>query len=161
LVSYNGLPVAPSALFCQVIEKDKYNPIKSQQFPAENLETVPVDMSASFICKFRWGYPGVGVLDLYYTGAGLPVNIADYVLWVGATYTVGRNTVWGSDIQDVCALGWPEGASATAPLTPAWIITKPDGTLHYLYADPLGGFKSCEDLALQQKAVLGVPIPWN
>jgi hypothetical protein len=157
-VSYNGVPVAPDAVICQVVEKDKYNPIKNQQFPAENLETVPKDLSASFACKERWGKPGVGVLDVYYIGPGDPVNIADYVLEVSAILTVGRNTVYGAEIQDICILGWPVYE------TPDWIITKPGGDLHYIYADPLFDgsvhWKSCEDLALQEKALLGIPIPW-
>jgi hypothetical protein len=154
-VSYNGVPIAPTGFYCEVIEKDKYNPIKDKQFPTENLFTAVKDESGSFVCKARWGKPGVGVLDVYYVGPGLPVNIADYVLDIGVWYTVGRTLVWGSDIQDICLLGWP------VPAAPAWIITKPDGTLHYIYADPLGGWKSCEDLALMQKAQLGIPIPWT
>jgi hypothetical protein len=159
LVSYNGVPVTPTSLYCQVVEKDKYNPIKNKQFPTENLMTVPKDVSVYFTCKFRWGKPGVGVLDVYYTGLGLPVNIADYVLVVGANYAVGRNTVYGTDMQDICVLGWP------LPTSTAWIITKPDGTVHYIYADPLTTaagvpWMSCEDQALVQKADLGVPLPW-
>jgi len=154
-VSYNGIPVAPAAVFCQVVEKDKYNPIKNSQGPWENLVTVPKDVSASFVCKARWGKPGVGVLDVYYVGPGNPVNIADYVLVVSASLAVGRTTVYGTEIQAICLLGWP------VPTTPAWIITKPDGTLHYIYADALTGWKSCEDLALQEKAQLGIPIPWT
>jgi len=165
LVSYNGVPVTPTSLYCQVVEKDKYNPIKDRQFPTENLETVPKDVSDWFVCKFRWGKPGVGVLDVYYVGPGTPVSIADYVLVVGANYAVGRNTVYGTDIQDICILGWPVAQTTT----PDWIITKPDGTLHYIYADPLSNWgavpavvwKSCEDVALMQRAQLGVPIPWN
>jgi len=163
LVSYNGLPVVPSSLYCQVVEKDKYNAIKDKQGPWENLETVPKEMSASFICKFRWGKPGVGVLDVYYVGAGLPVNIADYILFVGADYAVGRSTVFGTDTQDICALGWPMLPTdpASSATLPDWKITKPDGTFHYIYADPMFGWKSCEDLAMYQHDLLGVPIPWN
>jgi len=112
-------------------------------------------MSLSFVCKARWGKPGVGVLDVYYTGPGLPVNIADYVLVVGANLAVGRTTVYGTEIQDICLLGWP------VPTTPSWIITKPSGDLHYIYPDALVGWKSCESLALEQKAILGIPIPWT
>jgi hypothetical protein len=161
LVSYNGVPVTPSSLYCQVVEKEKVNPIKNSQGPWENLYTVPVDQTSSFVCKFRWGKPGVGVLDVYYIGKGLPAEISDFVLVVGANYAVGRNTVYGTDMQDLCLIGWPIEAA------PAWIITKPDGTVHYIYDDPLSDWststvwKSCEDVALMQKAELGVPIPWT
>jgi len=155
LVSYNGVPVVPTSWSCQVLEKDKVNPIKNRQFTQENLYTQMVDMSSSWICKFRFATVGVYVLDLYYVGPGTPVAIADYVLVVDATYAVGRSTVYGTDLQDVCAIGWP------VPTTPAYIITKPDGTLHYIYADVLTGYSSCGTLALQEQNELGVPIAWS
>lgn len=154
-VSYNGQPVTPTGFTCEVIEKDKSNPIKAPQGTWENLETVPKDQSGYFICKERLGKPGVFVLDVYYTGLGKPVNIADYVLDISVWLTVGRTLVWGTDMQDLCLLGWP------VPTTPNWIITKPSGDLHYIYADPMSGWKSCEDLALQEKSQLGLPIPWT
>jgi hypothetical protein len=156
LVSYNGVPVTPTSLYCQVVEKDKYNPIKNKQFPTENLYTVPVDVSTYFTCKFRWGKPGVGVIDVYYIGPGQPVAIADYILVVGANYAVGRSTVYGTDMQDICLLGWPSDAAVTP-----YVITKPDGTFHWIYSDPMEGWASCEDMALVQHADLGVPIPWS
>ena len=67
LVSYNGVPVTPDSIFCQFVEKDKAQPLKNQQFTAENLVSVPKENS-NFICKFREGKPGVGVLDVYYIG---------------------------------------------------------------------------------------------
>jgi hypothetical protein len=161
LVSYNGLPVAPSSQGCYVIEKDKYNPVKSAQGTWENLRTVPVDVTQYFVCKFRWGAPGVGVVDVYWigptTGGSASIHISDYVLVVYANYAVGRNTVYGSDIQDICLLGWQMSGSAT----PQWVVTKPDGTEHWIYADPMGGWRSCESLALMQKDLLGIPIPWT
>jgi hypothetical protein len=147
-----------------VIEKDKVNPIKNKQFPSENLYTNPVDMTPNFFCKFREAEPGVYVLDLYYVGAGLPASIADYVLIVDATYTVGRSTVYGTDTQDVCVLGWPADDAtnpAAGPTTADWVITKPDGTQHYIFHSPLNPFRSCEDAALFEKAVLLVPISWS
>jgi hypothetical protein len=154
LVSYNGVPVTPTSVYCQVVEKDKYNPIKNKQFPTENLMTVPKDVSSWFTCKFRWGKPGVGVLDVYYTGPGHSVSISDYVLVVGADYAVGRSTVYGTDVQDICLLGWP-----VAAIFPEWIITKPDGTVHWIVNDPIA-WKSCEDAALVEKSLLGIPVPW-
>jgi hypothetical protein len=156
LVSYNGVPVTPTSLYCQVVEKDKYNPIKTRQFPTENLETVLFDKSNLFVCKFRWGKPGVGVLDVYYIGAPAAIEIADFVLVVGANYAVGRSTVYGTDMQDICLLGWPMPNGAV----PATLFTKPDGTEHWIFADPLGGWSSCDDVALQQKNALGIPVPW-
>jgi len=152
-VSYNGVPITPTSTYCQFVEKDKANPLKDQQFPAENLKTVPKE-TLNFICKFRWGKPGVGVLDVYYTGDAAAQYIADYILVVGVDLAVGRTTVWGTEIQDICVLGWPMQ-------TAAWIITKPDGTQHPIFADALNGYKSCEDLALYQKDQLGIPIPWT
>jgi hypothetical protein len=158
LISYNGVPVTGS-ITCQFVEKDKANPLKDQQFPAENLKTVPKE-NPNFICKFRWGKPGVGVIDVYYIGAAKGQYIADYILVVGAGMAVGRTTVFGAEIQDICLLGWPV-IEAGAP----YIITKPDGTQHYVYADPLGlpteKWASCEDVALMQKDQLGIPIPWT
>jgi hypothetical protein len=157
LVSYNGVPVTPTSLYCQLVEKDKYNPIKTKQFTSENLETVLFDRSSLFVCKFRWGKPGVGVLDVYFIGAPAAIEIGDFVLVVGANYAVGRSTVYGTDVQDICLLGWPMPQGAA----PNYIITKPDGTEHWIYADPLGVWSSCDDIALQQKAALGIPIPWE
>jgi hypothetical protein len=160
LVSYNGVPTTPTSTYCEFVEKDKANPLKDQQFPAENLKTVPKE-NPNFICKFRWGKPGVGVIDVYYIGAALGQYIADYVLVVGASMAVGRTTVFGTEIQDICLLGWPTLQAEPTP----YIITKPDGTQHWVYADPLGlptlKWASCEDVALMQKDQLGIPIPWT
>jgi hypothetical protein len=155
LVSYNGVPTTPTSTYCQFVEKDKANPLKDQQFPAENLKSVPKE-NPNFVCKFRWGKPGVGVIDVYYIGAALGQYIADYILVVGVDLTVGRTVVFGAEIQDICLLGWP-----AAEAVESWIITKPDGTVHAIFNDPLGPYTSCEDLALMQKDVLGIPIPWT
>jgi len=156
-VSYNGIPVTPTATGCEFVEKDKVNPLKpGPQGPYENLVSKPVDVSDNIVCKFRWGKPGVGVLDAYYVGALSPVKIADYILVVSASLPIGRTTVTGAEIQDICVLGFP------APgVTPAWIITKPSGDTHPIYADALGNYVSCEDLALQEQAMLGLPILWQ
>jgi hypothetical protein len=159
LVSYNGVPTTPTSTYCQFVEKDKANPLKDQQFPAENLKSVPKE-NPNFICKFRWGKPGVGVLDVYYIGASAGQYIADYILVVGVDLAVGRTTVFGAEIQDICLLGWPTLEAGTP-----YVITKPDGTQHWIYADPLGlptaKWISCEDVALMQKDQLGIPIPWT
>jgi hypothetical protein len=161
IVSYNGVPTTPTSTYCQFVEKDKANPLKDQQFPAENLKSVPKE-NPNFICKFRWGKPGVGVIDVYYIGALAGQYIADYILVVGASMAVGRTTVFGTEIQDICLIGWP--INEEGPLN---VITKPDGTVHYIYDDPLAAeagiftWTSCEDIALMQKDQLGIPIPWT
>jgi hypothetical protein len=160
IVSYNGVPTTPTSTYCQFVEKDKANPLKDQQFTAENLKSVPKE-TENFVCKFRWGKPGVGVIDVYYIGDFAAQYIADYILVVGVDLTVGRTTVWGTEIQDICLLGWP------LTTTPTYIVTKPDGTAHYIFAEPftLGAglpvWMSCEDVALMQKDLLGIPIPWT
>jgi len=155
-VSFNGVPVTPTGLTCQFVEKDKVNPLKpGPQGPWENLVSKPVE-NDNFACKARWGKPGVGVLDVYYLGDLAGQYVADYILAVSASIVVGRTTVFGTEIQDVCVLGFP------APtVTPAYLITKPDGTVHPIYADALGAYVSCEDLALQEQAILGIPILWQ
>jgi hypothetical protein len=160
IVSYNGVPTTPTSTYCQFVEKDKANPLKDKQFTAENLKSVPKE-SPNFVCKFRWGKPGVGVIDVYYIGDFAAQYIADYILVVGVDLAVGRTTVWGTEIQDICLLGWP------LTTIPTYIVTKPDGTAHYIYAEPFvltTGFPvwtSCEDVALMQKDMLGIPIPWT
>jgi hypothetical protein len=141
-----------------VIEKDKYNPVKDQQFPAENLKTQVKDQSSNFVCKYREGKPGIGVLDVYYTGYAMQQYISDYVLVVGAIYLIGRTSIFGTEIQDICVLGWPVYQDTGLP---NWVITKPSGDLHYVFADPLGPYMSCEDAALVQKTTLGFGIPWT
>ena len=155
LVSYNGVPVAPTSFYCQVIEKDKYNVLKFKQGTWENLGTWSKDASSNFECKLRWGKPGVGVIDVYFVGTAAPQMIADYVLVVSFDKTVGRSLVYGTEIQDICVLGWNEGDVAGQR------VTKPDGNYHYVFQDSLGDFVSCEDAAMYQKHyVMNLPIPW-
>jgi hypothetical protein len=155
LVTYNGVPVTPTSYTCQIIEKDKYNPLKAKQGVWENLAT-SVLVTDNFICKWRAGKPGVGVLDLYYIGTRSGQFIADYIVVVTATLAIGHTVVYGTEMQDVCVLGWPVDNVGYA-----WRITKPDGTRHWIWADPMNGAVSCEDVALEQKDQLGIPIPWT
>jgi hypothetical protein len=154
----------------------------------ENLMTTMKDVSDKFICKVRWKSPAtgilesVGVLDVYWagpypkaaqlnsvtgavisaavTGRQAGVWIADNILVVEAFFTVGRTVVFGSDIQDICVLGWVpvNGAPRTAQ-TANWVITKPDGTRHSAWAQPMSTFVGCEELALLQRDVLGIALP--
>ena len=113
-VSYNGVPVTPTAVFCQFVEKDKVNPLKpGPQGLWENLVSKPVE-NDNFVCKLRWGKPGVGVIDVYYIGALTPQYIADYIVAVSASLAVGRTTVVGTEIQDLCLLGYPSPDAAAA-----------------------------------------------
>jgi len=153
---------------CNVLEKDKANPVDdkwgepTEQFPAENLVTTLIDVSTEFECKPRWkepaGYPGyyesVGVLDVYFVlpEDADPANwIADHILVVTVTLVVGRAIILGSDIQDICVLGW-------AMDTNTKYITKPDGgdDYHFTWPDPLGPFVSCEEAATWQRYYLGL-----
>jgi len=177
LVSYNGVPVAATLVGCQIVEKDKVNALKDKQGPWENVKTVPVDASDRFTCKMRWGKPGVGVLDLYWIGpvpksgtaayselSGHSVSqdvavgqyIADYIVNLSFAFTIGRTTIYGTEMQDVCVLGWPSvlamlGSDIILDVTGVengdyahgYYITKPDGSLHVIYFDALGLFTSC------------------
>jgi hypothetical protein len=173
LVTFNGQllywrigDVGP-IVTCNILEKDKYNPINdkfditTKQFPQENLVTKLVDVTDKFICKPRWktpaGLPGwfesAGVLDVYYTGPLVPTIIADNILIVQATLVLGRTIVQGTDIQDVCILGFSMASNMR-------IITLPDGGETYTTWDnPMGPFVSCEEAAIEQRNVLGAPIP--
>jgi len=163
LVSYNGVPVHPTSVTCQVIEKDKANP-KNMQFPAENLKTVVVD-NTGFVCKFREGKPGVGVLDVYYVGPTTGQYIADYIINVEVSFAIGSTTIFGSEIQDVCVLGWPSLLSTLAPWPEApttlapYPLTKPDGTVHWIYVAPLGIESGCEDMVILERTAMGLEIP--
>jgi len=164
LVSYNGVPVTPTSTYCQFVEKDKRNPLKDRQGTWENLASVPKEVN-NFVCKFRWGKPGVGVIDVYYIGLPSGWTIADYIMVVGADLAVGRTTVWGTEIQDICVLGWPVAVPVPpapgVPLAPIWIITKPSGNTHVIFPDALDGWTSCEDVALYEHDVLHIPIQWT
>jgi hypothetical protein len=187
---------AGPTIACNVLEKDKVNVVPDpktgdgKQGDYENLMTKLTDVSDKFVCKPRWKspapgvYESVGVLDVYYVGPlpdpdlTLPTDIAadnkavgvwiaDNIVVVEAFFTVGRTVVFGSDIQDVCVLGWPVQLGPTAPVflvappspPTGYTITKPDGTQHYAWANAMGSFTSCEQLALAQRDTLGIPLP--
>jgi hypothetical protein len=192
-ILYNGAPLTwldstpgPSYV-CSVYEKDKINVVNDpktglgKQAAWENLMTSLVDVSNNFVCKFRWTYvttsmlESIGVMDVYYVGptattALAPLTtsdaayfIADNIVNVDAYITVGRTVVWGSDIQDLCVLGWvpngylEDGAAMTSP-RPDIQYTKPDGALINLWSNPMGHYVSCEGLALIQRDLLKIPL---
>lgn len=172
LVTYNGQPMfwrigdAGPVVSCNLLEKDKVNPvndkfgISTKQFPQENLVTKLIDVTDKFICKPRWKtpadmpgwYESAGVLDVYFNGPALPSLIADNILVVVVSLVVGRTIIQGTDIQDICLLGFS--------MSPNWrLITLPDGgEVIKSSSNAMGDFVSCEEAAIEQRAVLGVPI---
>jgi len=178
LITYNGQPmmwrigsIDPQPIVvCNFLEKDKVNVIpdpktgKGKQGSYENLMTKMVDVSEQFVCKFRpkspvvGYYESAGILDVYFTGPFDGHYIADTILVVTVSLTLGRTVLFGSDIQDICVLGWVVDANNAVPnaaVTPISIM-KPDGTEHYIWANSLGNFVGCEDVALLQRQALGI-----
>jgi hypothetical protein len=180
IVSMNGLtifwsqsgptssyPYAGPIITCNVLEKDKVNPVPDKfgvptaQFPQENLETKLYDVSDKFICKVHWkqpaGMPGmyesVGVLDVYYVGPVIGTVIADNILSVEASWVIGTVVVMGTDMQDICVLGW---SMATNDL----FVTLPDGhpgnEPQWISTDALNKFAGCDAAALVQRDYLGI-----
>ena len=158
-----------------------------QQFPHEELLTKLTDVSDKFVCKPRWKSPtpgtveSSGVLDVYFVGPlpSAPVTsndpkkaspgvsgddvkvwIADYVLVVEATIAIGRTVIFGTDVQDICVLGWAVDPITGFPLPPAtpFTITKPDGKPHYIWQNALGPWPGCDGLVLFELDVLSVII---
>jgi hypothetical protein len=158
-----------------------------QQFPHEELLTKLTDVSDKFVCKPRWKSPtpgtveSSGVLDVYFVGPlpSAPVTsndpkkanpgvsgddvkvwIADYVLVVEATIAIGRTVIFGTDVQDICVLGWavdPRFGLLFIVATP-FTITKPDGTAHYVWQNALGPWPGCDGLVLAELNVLNLVL---
>jgi hypothetical protein len=84
------------------------------------------------------------------------VWIADYVLVVEATITIGRTVIFGTDVQDICVLGWAVDPITGFPLPPAtpFTITKPDGKPHHIWQNALGPWPGCDGLVLFELDVL-------
>jgi len=178
IVTYNGgilwwrIGDPEPVLSCNVVEKDKVNVIPDPkdgigpQFTSENLMTKLVDVSTEFICKVRWTSPAPGiqeskgVLDVYFVGSHKAAWISDNILAVEVAMVVGRTVVVGSDIQDICVLGYAvgTGSDGTTADSPTLSWTKPDGTLHSIWANPMGDFVSCEQLSLVERDVLGLTL---
>jgi hypothetical protein len=164
LITLNGLPVSTTGLVivCNVAEKDKEavsrdvttgkTISKNRQFPQENLKTTIIDVAQYFVCKARWkpGGLAVGVLDVYFIGPLTADFIADHILVVHAMYTVGRQVFYGTEIQDICVLGYSFGGYIR--------VTKTNGDIHWLLGpvDPMLNFPGCEDAALFQRYMLGL-----
>jgi hypothetical protein len=153
-----GIPTDPTALMCEVVRKDVESP-SAPQFPEEVIATEPTDVSDRFVCITRPVAPGVGVLDLYYTGPQAPEAIGAYELVVLAAFTVGSQVYYGTDVQDLCVLGWPFN-DGISNMTFSVDASTEVGLRHLKQAmHPLDGFASCEDAALYQRQQLGLTIP--
>jgi hypothetical protein len=171
----NGVDTDPDSFECVILEKDVCNP-KNRQFVVEEEATVVVDISDTFICKFRKaaGHPGVGVLDLYWVDLDFDESyIADHIFKVKAT----ANGQSGAEIQDLCILGFPscrgfeclddqgrftdncsfdsdctnfnKNENYYFPIFSDAIATVP--TQFNLYADPLYPFASCKNAGIWQR----------
>jgi hypothetical protein len=169
-ITINGVPLVYSSavvIACNVAEKDKIinppwvttgkSPTNLRQFQREMVETSLVDVAQFFVCKFRpkvdgYGVPWtIGVLDVYFTGpAPDAAFIADHILTVHVMYTVGRQVFYGTEIQDICLLGW----SMTEPAVTQTLLGNEN---FYHIADPLGNWASCEQLAVYQLYLLAHP----
>ena len=166
LVTFNGVPITFN-VDCQFIKKEKLHPLQKPQIfhtatgthvndigGTEVMRTVLTDESANFECKLREGKPGVGVLDVYYVGIQAKQFIADYIMVVSVWTTIGRTTVYGVDVQDICVLGWAIDDNTIR-------ITKPSGDSHFSWPDALGPFASCEEAALWERDNQGLPVLYD
>jgi len=169
VVSYNGqllywsIGTPALVVTCNVLEKDKVNPVPDKfgdptyQFPEENLKTKLIDVSDKFICKPRWKSPAdmpgheesVGVLDVYYVGPYEATMLADNILVVTVSLVIGRTIVVGTDMQDICVIGWGLGNRR--------LITLPNGgDVYQTWANAMGDYVSCEELTLVQRDAVGI-----
>jgi hypothetical protein len=175
LATLNGVPTKPDYVLCELVEKEKAKippmdtktPAK-RQFPDEIIKTTLQDVTSNFICKVNWIKPGVGALDVYFVGPRVSNFIADHMLIVTVGYKAGRTTIWASDLQDICILGWamsldPDSTDVLA-ISLFWnpgLSTFPGGYEYYWsWPDPIGQFVSCDEAAAWQLAYLTGGWPW-
>jgi hypothetical protein len=161
LATLNGVPTAPDFLLCEIVEKEKAkippqstkDPSK-RQFPDEQIKTTLQDVTSNFICKFRTVKPGVYALDVYFVGPHVSKFIADHMLIVTVGYKVGTKTVWASDLQDICILGWSMGDEGIAIglFLPYVLSTGFYADTYFSWDDALGPFVSCDEAAAWQLA---------
>jgi len=150
-IAYNGIPITPSGVFMQVLKKTVMNP-SSKQFPKESLASELTDESDKFVLIYRPVAPGVGELDVYYIGPTDREYVAEYTLVIMAFFRIGRSTIYGTDLQSLCVLGWSMDSYTG-------VTTLPDGSQYYAWMNALGQFVSCDDAVLAQRIWLGLPIP--
>jgi len=161
LATLNGVPTTPDYLLCEIVEKEKAKippqstkPVGKRQFTDEVLKTTLTDVTSNFWCKFRWIKPGVGVLDVYFVGPHVYNFIADHMLIVTVGYKVNRSTIWASELQDICILGWSMGHESMAlGLFPPYSISAGNYyDIYWSWDNPLGPFVSCDEAAAWQLA---------
>jgi hypothetical protein len=87
------------------------------------------------------------------------------MLIVTAGYKVGKNTVWASDLQDICILGWSMGNEVLAIglFGPYTMSTGLYADTYFSWDNALGPFVSCDEAATWQLAwiVGGWPYSTN
>jgi len=153
-----GVPVQPAAVTCMVVRNDIVSP-SAPQIPEEVIATEPTDVSDRFVCMIRPLAPGIGALDVYYTGPDAAEAVGAYELVVQAAVTVGSEVYLGTEIQDLCVLAWPFN-DAAANKTYSVDASTEVGLKHLKRAPhPLDGFAGCNDAALFQRELLGLTIP--
>jgi hypothetical protein len=170
LATLNGVPTTPEYLLCEVVEKEKAKipppgtkATSLRQFNDEIIKTTLKDVTSNFICKIFWVKPGVGALDVYFVGPRTRYFIADHMLIVTAGWKLGRTTIWASDLQDICILGWSIGAETLAIYL---FYNKGFSTVPAMYEyywswdDAMGNFASCDELAVWQLAWVVGGWPW-
>jgi len=170
LVTLDGVPTAPTYTLCEIVEKEKLK-IPPQdtktpsirQFPDEDIKTTLIDVSSNFVCKFRWIKPGVGVLDVYFVGPQITNFIADHMLIVTVGVRVGSTTVWASDLQDICILGWSmdENFLGIVKFLPYRLSEGWYEDMYWSWPDPLYYFTGCEEAALWQLTWTVGGWPWG
>ena len=170
LATLNGVPTAPNYLLCEIVEKEKAKippqttktPSK-RQFADEVIKTTLQDVTSNFVCKFRTIKPGVYDLDVYFIGPQVSKFIADHMLIVTVGYTVGKQTIWASDLQDICILGWAMDTNVLAvSLFPTYgLSTGTYSDTYYSWPNPMGWFVSCDEAAAWQLTYLAGGWPYS
>jgi len=171
LATLNGVPTKPDYVLCEIVEKEKAKippattkDASKRQFDDEMIKTTLRDVTNNFICKFHWVKPGVGALDVYFIGPKVKNFIADHMLIVTVGYKVGRTTVWASDLQDICILGWSMGAEHLAIYlfkTPGLSLAATRWEYYHSWDDPLHNFVSCDEAAAWQLAWIAGGWPYS
>jgi len=156
-ITLDGAPTQAN-IACMVTQEETVSP-SDPMAAFEDFRTELTDVSADFVCVIRSVAPGVGALDLYYTGPPDADAVGSYDLVVQAFTTIGTEAIFATDTQHVCMLGWPFNDNG-ANMTFAVDASTPDGMKHVKRAPhPLDGFAGCGDAALHQRELLGLTIP--
>ena len=162
LATLNGVPTTPTYVLCEIVEKEKAKipPTSTKatgkrQFDDEMIKTTLKDVTNNFICKFHWIKPGVGALDVYFVGPRVKDFIADHMLIITVGYKINRTTIWASDLQDICILGWSMGRewlSIALFKNPGQSTGQKRWEFYDSWDDPLYNFVSCDEAAAWQLA---------